>query len=293
MKKFLLPPRETLFTTRNVDGKCEFSAPNGSPQKLAVVGVHACDLKAIAIQDKVLLRSGFVDEGYKRRRENLFLIAVNCVRAAPTCFCHSMGCGPGVTEGFDLALTELDDTFVVSVGTALGGEVIATTDWSPCTLEQVERAQQVTAELRAAMESRTPGEDSVLLEGGSHPRSVDTSDLRELLLENLNHPRWQQIADRCLACGNCTMVCPDVFLLCGRRGGRPLWRKRHSATCLGFVFHGRALLHQYRNDPQVDRFALSPMANSQASDLARPVWRIGLCGLRALHYLVPRGNRSD
>ena len=211
IKKYLLPARETLFDSRKTNSNWEFSTANENSEPVAIVGVRACDLKAIAIQDKVFLQSGFVDEAYRRRRKRLFLIAVNCARAAPTCFCHSMNCGPQVTAGFDLALTELDDTFIVSVGSDRGGKLIAMAEWSPCTLDQVEQAQEVSTELLATMNSRTPGEDSVLLEGGSHPRSLETAGLRELLLENMNHPRWQQIADRCLACGNCTMVCPTCF----------------------------------------------------------------------------------
>ena len=42
-------------------------------------------------------------------------------------------------------------------------------------------------------------------------RELDTSDIRELLYRNYEHPRWEEVAERCLSCGNCTMVCPTCF----------------------------------------------------------------------------------
>jgi ferredoxin len=42
-------------------------------------------------------------------------------------------------------------------------------------------------------------------------RSLDTAGIKELLQGNPNHPRWDEVAERCLTCGNCTMVCPTCF----------------------------------------------------------------------------------
>jgi ferredoxin len=42
-------------------------------------------------------------------------------------------------------------------------------------------------------------------------RSLDTADLPGLLARNLEHPRWEEVAKRCLSCGNCTLVCPTCF----------------------------------------------------------------------------------
>jgi ferredoxin len=210
LKKFLFPPRETLLEAHRSNDKWSFQAPDGPPQPLAVIGVRGCDLRALEIQDQVFLRGPYVDQAYKRRRESLFVVAVNCIRTVPTCFCHSMKCGPGVTGGFDLALTELDRSFVVAVGSSQGGEVIAATQWAPCTLDQVERAKRVTAQLTEEMNARNLPDDSGSNDG-SKSRSLDTTDLHDLLLSRLDHPRWKQVAERCLACANCTMVCPTCF----------------------------------------------------------------------------------
>jgi Fe-S-cluster-containing hydrogenase component 2 len=42
-------------------------------------------------------------------------------------------------------------------------------------------------------------------------RTVDVTDIRNLLHRNQEHPRWDDVAERCLACTNCTLVCPTCF----------------------------------------------------------------------------------
>jgi ferredoxin len=208
LKKYLFTPRETLVVSTRIDGGWKMEAPETKPEPLAVVGVRSCDLHALAIQDKVFLGGPYVDPAYQARRQSLFLVAVNCRRAAATCFCHSMNTGPAVQGGFDLALTEIDDHFVVEVGTAAGGDVLAETTWSPCTPQQIDEARAIPAELERTMRSRPTGPRS---DGQPRERSLDTSDIHDLLLSNLDHPRWAEVAERCLSCANCTMVCPTCF----------------------------------------------------------------------------------
>ena len=42
-------------------------------------------------------------------------------------------------------------------------------------------------------------------------RPMPAAGVHVLLLRNLAHPRWKDVARRCLTCGNCTMVCPTCF----------------------------------------------------------------------------------
>ena len=42
-------------------------------------------------------------------------------------------------------------------------------------------------------------------------RQLDTTGLPELLAANREHPRFAEVAGRCLTCGNCTSVCPTCF----------------------------------------------------------------------------------
>jgi ferredoxin len=212
LKNFVFPPREPLLEAERKDGSWEMKPIEPPAELVAVIGVRSCDLHALAIQDRVFLEGPYVDPAYRARRERLFLVAVNCRRAADTCFCHSMKTGPAVKSGYDLALTELDDVFVVDVGSDLGGEILAGCPWTPATAQQVAQAKDAPKRLAARMAERSREWPAA---GGAddapRQRRLDTHDIRNLLLGNLEHPRWQEVAQRCLACANCTLVCPTCF----------------------------------------------------------------------------------
>jgi ferredoxin len=194
LKNYLFPPHTTLLESVGVNGTWQMRAPLPPPQPLAILGVRSCDLHALQVQDRVFLGGRFVDPDYRARREGLFLLAVNCSRAAPTCFCTSTDTGPAVRGDADLSLFELSTHFVIEVGSERGGEVMAAAPWRPCTAVEVREAQEVPA--RAASQVR---------------RRLETLGIRDLLLKNLEHERWEEVAGRCLACTNCTMVCPTCF----------------------------------------------------------------------------------
>jgi ferredoxin len=197
-KRFLHPPTERLWQARREGGAIAIVAPEAASRPLALVGVRACELRAIAIQDRVLRSGPYVDKLYELRRDRAFIVAVNCGKAGGTCFCESMDAGPKVETGFDLALTELIDehhhAFVIEIGSADGLDLIKNLRCRPATEEEVAAAEQVVARTRTQM-----------------GRMLDTNGLKELLQANPEHPRWDEVAERCLSCGNCTNVCPTCF----------------------------------------------------------------------------------
>jgi ferredoxin len=206
LKDFVFRPQTTLLQCRYESGRLQVEMEEEPVVPLAVIGARSCDLHALAAQDRIFLDDRYVNPAYQARRENLFIVAVNCGRAAETCFCTSLGTGPAVSLGFDLCLTEMTDHFLVEVGTERGGDVIAIAPWRPCSTREVIDAQQVSRRAEQQMEQRRhvrPGEPK--------GRYLETGGLRELLLSNLESEHWEQVATRCLSCGNCTMVCPTCF----------------------------------------------------------------------------------
>lgn len=193
-KKYLFPPRETILRAECRDGQWEFTDTRPAPPRRAFLGVRACELAAIQIQDRVFLGSSTPDPGYQARRTHCLLIAVNCTQAASTCFCKSMETGPSCRGGFDLALTEIPAGFVIEVATPEGWEVLEKLPTSAATPDQRAAAH---AAREQAVQQQT--------------RHLDTEGLPEILLQHLDHPHWDDVAARCLSCTNCTLVCPTCF----------------------------------------------------------------------------------
>ncbi len=195
LKRFLFAPRVSVWRGR--EGALEAGPPAPVP-RYAFLGVRACDLHAVAIQDRVFLDGADVEPDYAARRQDALFVAVNCARAGGTCFCVSMDTGPAVRSGHDLVLTELHDA---------GGHRFLVEAASP-------RGEELLAELpaRAATDAERGAADAVVAAtAGSMGRAMETDGLRELLYAAAEHPRWDAIAERCLSCGNCTLACPTCF----------------------------------------------------------------------------------
>ena len=200
LKRLLHPPvlRE-WSATRAEDGTVSFQAEQpDQPPPRALIGVRSCDLHAIAVLDRALAEVEDPDPHYVARRQGLFVVALNCSTAGGTCFCVSMGTGPKCESGFDLALTEIvgdgPHRFVVDAGSEAGREVLSALELPEAAEADVAAGDRVVAATAASM-----------------GRELEADDVAELLARNLEHPRFDEVSERCLSCGNCTMVCPTCF----------------------------------------------------------------------------------
>ena len=202
-KAEMFPPTQEVWRARvngDVPGNIDvtISEPDPHPAPMAVIGARPCELAALNVLDRVLMGGAFPDPSYVARRDGAFVVAAECGSPAATCFCTSMGTGPGAERGFDLALSELDDLgvhrFLVRIGTERGAEVLSLLPSAP--------AGESELDARDRMISAT---------AASIGRRLETEGLPALLARNLDHPRWDDVAERCLACGNCTLVCPTCF----------------------------------------------------------------------------------
>jgi ferredoxin len=196
-KQFLFPPRVRLWQAQRRNGGFEVEESPPDERPLAMIGVRSCELHAVEIQDRVFLGGKYTDRDYEARRRDAFVVAVNCFEPGGTCFCVSMGTGPKAETGYDLALTEIlegEHRFLVEVGSERGAEV----------LEDLPRRDAADADLEEAALAVAGAADRM-------GRTLDPTDLRGLLARNLEHPRWDDVATRCLTCTNCTLVCPTCF----------------------------------------------------------------------------------
>ena len=197
-KKFLFPSRLPLFQAQRLKGGLNFQPVPDTAPPYALIGVRACELAALDVHDRTLRDGPYPDPVYTARRQNLFIVAVNCTESDAACFCASLGTGPGVATGFDLALTELVDAdghvFLIKAGSPKGEAILAKLPQQPATPAQREKARGLIQE---AARSQT--------------RALKTEDLPGFLYERYDHPQWNDVASRCLSCSNCALVCPTCF----------------------------------------------------------------------------------
>ena len=197
-KKYLHPPVLNLWTAKQNDKGFSIETTKDDIPQYAFIGVRSCELNAILIQDKVFMDSDYVDTHYKARRKKDFIVAVNCVQAGGTCFCVSMNTGPKVESDFDIALTEVLQSnqhyFIAESGSEKGEKILSQVPHETATEKQKDTANSAIKKAENQM-----------------GRSMDTTNIQEQLQGNLEHSHWDEIAQRCLTCANCTMVCPTCF----------------------------------------------------------------------------------
>lgn len=236
LKRLLFPPRRPVWTAE-LDGGIRFRPADPDTTHRAVIGARACDLAAMSVQDRVFVEGPYRDPDYASRREHLFTVAVDCTHPAATCFCASMGTGPAASGGFDLALVEIVDDdghrFLGRTGSEAGEDLLASLPHSPASGRDREAAgSAVAAAASAQVRSLSPELAAATLRGGP------------------DHRRWLEVGHRCLACGNCTQVCPTCFCVTVvdssslDGSGAERWRRWDSCFALDFSFMGgRSVRH--------------------------------------------------
>lgn len=193
-KRFLSPPVRETFTFKKTMRGITINPSMKEERPLAFIGMRGCDISGLKLLDKVFLEGPVRDLSYDSLRKNSLIIGVNCLSPNDNCFCVSMGTGPDIKDGCDITITELDDSFLLEIGTSRGKSIL---DGLP--IDEVSE--------------RDINEKTLKIEDCRKriKKSIKAGELPWLIYRNLEHPRWADAANRCLACGNCTQVCPTCF----------------------------------------------------------------------------------
>lgn len=198
LKNYLYPSRSLLCRVKGGSSNLSVETPELKASKRAFIGLRGCDLAALAVQDRIFLEGDYVDPLYKANRENAFLVAVNCTAPGGTCFCTSMGTGPRAQGVYDLALTELVDPgrhyFAVEANSGPGEAVLRALGCAAADGALTDHVDALMTNAAAGM-----------------GRTLDTVGLKGLLYDARGSSHWEDVASRCMACANCTMVCPTCF----------------------------------------------------------------------------------
>ncbi len=197
VKNILHPPQRKLWSAQRQEQSFQMTMEDMKPKKLALFGIRSCDVEAIHILDQVFLNNDYVDQHYKALRDGLLLITATCSKPSSLCFCTSMGHGPKA-KNFDINISEIIEdhchVFIAEAGSDRGWALL----------------ECVNTELASANDARI-AEQQVQESIQKIEKTLDTRGLPEFLEANRNHSQWQDVAERCLSCANCTMVCPTCF----------------------------------------------------------------------------------
>ncbi len=196
LKSIVHPPRSPVWTMRRQDGSLVVDPALHGTTTRAVIGARACDIRALEILERTQTGGPHADPAFTARRSELFVVAIDCTHPAPTCFCKTAGQGPAADQGFDLAVTELDDpngvVYLVRAGTDRGRSMMFALHLGYAPPRQIERRTRALEEANRDFIRELPN---------------DASDV----VRQTDHPQWEVVAERCLTCGNCTAVCPTCF----------------------------------------------------------------------------------
>ncbi len=197
-KRYVFPARQEVLRIRRTDGSFAVTRPAPPDRPFAFLAVRDCELRALAVLDRVELDPSHPDPRYAQRREGTFIVAVTCGTPAATCWCTSMGGGPQPSTGYDVRITEAADEhghrLVAEAGSERGAQVLTR-------LASAVVDEHDLAAVRSVAEAATQSM-GVRLDGAALPTLLADAD---------DSPHWQVVAERCLSCGNCTMVCPTCF----------------------------------------------------------------------------------
>ncbi len=205
-RRHLQPPKETLWNVKRSPSGFDFEENSDDLQtKRVFFGVRPCELRAIEIQDQIFLKGNYVDPHYHHRRDGLFLVVVHCIRATSTCFCTSMGVQPFCSNQEDqksharpdLALTEIEGQFfLVRPGTHRGAQYLNRLELEEANPEDLEIETRLSQVVQRDLKRNL---------------NLNQDHLKEIMDLQMESPYWNEVAQRCLSCANCTLVCPTCF----------------------------------------------------------------------------------
>ncbi len=208
VKKFLFPPQSSIleFNTEH-----QFEPTVTLPPRRIVFGVHPCEIHGILILDK-LFKERVTDPYYTAYRNQTIIIGCSCV-PDDKCFARSTNTH-FVEEGFDLGFTDLDDYYLVWVGSSVGDDLMR------YRLDLFD--EKITQkDLSRYIEWRKWRDNQYKLH-------LDLTGMPDIMELSHGSTVWEEFGERCLSCGICSMVCPtcpcfntvDRLALGSARGSR-------------------------------------------------------------------------
>jgi len=198
-----------------------FGGEAPEPPEMAILDAKACDLRAMQDIDRVFLEDG-EDPAYAAARRKAFIVSGDCTEPLETCFCVLMGLRPYPESGFDLNLSPVDGGFVVEVGSSKGEAFVQENSG---TFQDVSEAQ---------LKQRDARRREVLAKFEEKKKLYPFApSLHDAVKSQYEADIWKDLAEHCVECGACNLVCPNCycFLLYDQRRGDRYERVRVWDSC--------------------------------------------------------------
>lgn len=183
-------PRQRVFPVNQIN------------EKMLVVGVKACDLKALQILDKALINSDFIDPDYKQLRDNTTIISSDCTEVGEYCHCNLKNGKPYSENGFDLNLSPINGKYLVTSGSEKGEALLET-------VKKYVNVPNHTADDLSIVEKQRAQVESKLSEQNKK------FELKNKCINLKKSPvdSWNAESKECVGCGGCTNICPSCYCL--------------------------------------------------------------------------------
>lgn len=193
VKEYVFKQKERFFNWK-IEGsnlQIENSLISNKNNRL-FFGIRACDAYGIAYMDKFFLE-GYNDDVYEKNRASAYFVAVNCTNVGENCLCSSLGVGPFAKCGYDILLTELDNIYMVEIGSSKGEELIKLGD------SLLHKIGENYLEEKAKLLDKVNEKFKLKL---------TEKNIHKILEENFNNPLWEEVSKDCVRCTGCTSICP-------------------------------------------------------------------------------------
>ncbi|MBC2581383.1 anaerobic sulfite reductase subunit AsrA [Clostridium sp. DJ247] len=215
-KEVILPITQTLFYFTE-DSIIE---PKVEGKKILLF-LRSCDIHAVRRLDEIYLRNGYEDPYYKKLRDKVKFVLMECENSFENCFCVSMGTNK--TEEYSLFVKVANEDILIECKDE---------SFRPCLNN--EEAYEVV------------------------PKFIESNEIEVTIPKNLdqkifNWDGWKEYSERCIACGRCNTVCgtcscftmQDISYKDNNKSGE---RRRVWSSCQIDGFTDMAGGHSFRKD---------------------------------------------
>jgi sulfhydrogenase subunit beta (sulfur reductase) len=234
-KGILLPQTECLIRfQRPLD---QFNAVDAVPLEAAptvILGVRPCDARSFLMLDRVFCQGKYTDPYYKARREATWIISLACDHPRPTCFCHAFESGPYDSAGADILMREAGDAYLLQAVSDRGAQLLEGLNLPAADAAHLAQAEEIEAQARARLREVTP-----------------VKGIEEGLDHLFESKVWQEIAEKCIACGTCTYICPECH--CFNIEDRVLLSRGERVRSWDACMYSTFTLHASGHNPRPDQ----------------------------------------